>query len=142
MQNTTLQRRTPLRAKSSLKSKTYLHAYVGLSVKAPIKCRQKSARKLVAPYHSIFSDDMHRCIITGAEDGVDPHHIFPGSRKALSEKYGFMLPLRRDWHEGTNYSIHSDRELDLKYKRKCQDYYTEVLNKSKEDWISEFGKWW
>lgn len=119
----------------SLQRKTELKSSV------PIKCKQKTARKLKEPYHSIFTNDLSKCIITGdLADHV--HHIFSGSRKALSEKYGFLIPLRADWHNITPYSIHMDRDLELKYKTACQDYYINVLGKSKEEWISEFGKWW
>ncbi len=84
---------------------------------------------------------MDICVITG-EKGAEPHHIFNGANKALSEKYGFMLPLRHDWHEGTAYSIHQNKDLRLKYRTACQKYYIETLGKTKEEWIAEFGMWY
>lgn len=130
MKRTPLKQKTPLRAKTPLKSKGRL------------KCKQKTARKLSQPYFSIFTSDMHTCYITGATQNVDPHHIFGGSNKAVSEKYGFMLPLRSDWHRGTKYSIHEDRNLSVMYRMRCQEYYINILGKSWAEWKQEFGKWW
>lgn len=129
--------------------KTYYNSTIRIKADAkplkrnstPIKCKQKTAKKLKGEYHSVFTSDMSRCIITG-DKNPHPHHIFDGPNKALSEKYGFMIPLRGDWHTLADYGIHTNRELDLEWKRKCENYYIEKLNKTKEDWINEFGKWW
>lgn len=146
--------RTPLRRKTGLKSKTPLTQYTSLKAQkplatysqlktvVPLKSKQKTARKRKDPYFSVFTDNMHRCIITGAETNVDPHHIFSASRKEFSEKYGFMIPLRRDWHEGTEYSIHQDRDLELEWKIRCQEYWIHVLGKTKEEWLAECKKWY
>ena len=137
----TLQRKTPLKAKTGLKAKTSLKSRTRLQQVKPLKAKQKTARKLKKPYRSIFTSNMDVCVITGCS-GAEPHHIFGGANKVLSEKYGFMLPLRHDWHRSTNYAIHSDRKLNLKYKLLCEDFYINELGKSKEEWIEEFGKWW
>ena len=85
---------------------------------------------------------MTKCVISGEKENVVPHHIFEGANKANSEKYGFIIPLTMQWHTLRDDSIHHNRELDLKYKRMCQEYYVSILNKTKEEFISEFGKWW
>ena len=108
----------------------------------PIKCKQATAKKGNGEYFSIFSVDMHRCVITGDTYNVVPHHIFGASHKAFSEKYGFVLPIRIDWHEGYDYSIHKNKELDLKYKKLCQDYWITTLGKTKKEWHNECGKWY
>lgn len=41
---------------------------------------------------SVLTDNMGRCYITGL-NVVAIHHVFGGSRKAASEKYGFLVPL-------------------------------------------------
>ena len=46
---------------------------------------------------SVFTDDMDRCFFTGSTC-VERHHIFGGSNRKLSEKYGFVVPLRPDLH--------------------------------------------
>lgn len=131
----------PLKANSQLKSNTSLESNTELKV------RQKSAKKLKMDYFSIFGS-LDFCAITGEKKkrtgkgkwNVIPHHIFGGAYKSKSEKYGFILPLRIDWHTGHTYSIHEDIELDKKYKKMCQDYYMNVLGKSEESFIKEFGK--
>ena len=124
-----------LRANTGLKSEATLK-------RSSLKPISKTKRNNKVAYWSIFTDRMDMCYITRDTKNVDPHHIFGASRKHLSEKYGFMLPLRRDWHETANYSIHRDRQFELKMKIKCQDYYINILHKTKEEWIEEFGKWW
>ena len=136
MQKTPLKRKTPLKVKLPLRQKTLLQS------KTSLKAKQKTARKRKEPYFSIFTADMHCCVITGSTEHIDPHHIFSGCDKAFSEKYGFMVPLRRDWHEGTTYSIHQDRELELRWKLKCQEYWINVLGKTKEDWLKECRMWY
>lgn len=145
-----LQQKTPLRQRTPLKAKTKLVAKTRLTAKVPI--RRKKTTKLKykprkhEPYQSIFTDDMNKCYITKVtkDSGaiIDPHHIFGGPDKAFSEKYHFMLPLRRDWHETASYSIHSDRKLAEKYMLLCQEYWIEVLHKKKEEWCRECRMWY
>lgn len=112
------------------------------SRQTPIKCKQMTARKLKSPYHSVFTKDMNRCLITGSTFNVHPHHIFGASLKSFSEKYGFMLPIVGYLHEGTKDAIHCNREMDLKWKRKCEEYWLNTLKKTKEEWLEEAKKWW
>ena len=86
---------------------------------------------------------MNICHITGDSIGVEPHHIFQGTAgKVFSEKYGFIVPLRYDWHRTGGYAIHRNRNLNVEYKMRCQEYYINVIGKSREEWIKEIGKWW
>lgn len=125
-----LARRARLQQKAALKRKT------------PLKAKQKTARKGKSPYWSIFTRCMGRCYVTGATEGVEVHHIFGAADKAASEKYGFMIPLRRDWHTGSSYSIHEDAAFSLEMKQACQAYYTGTLGKTEDDWRREFRKWY
>ena len=109
--------------------------------KKPIK---QKAYKPSYPYASIFTDNLDRCIITGSDKSVADihiHHIFGGANKANSEKYHFLIPLRADWHNMADYGIHFNKELDLKYKKMCQEYWLEHYG-TKEEFIAVFGKWW
>lgn len=128
-------KRTPLKRKTPLKAKT------GLKRTTPLKAKQKTAKKLPGKYWSIFTDDLKTCYISGTTYRVHPHHVFGGSRKALSEKYGFILPLTATLHEGTKESIHENRAFDLDMKQQCYKYYLEHIG-TKEDWLREFGKIW
>lgn len=114
-----------------------------------LKTKQRTAKKTEGEYFSIFSSDLSICYITGdcgknqkGMKAVVPHHVFGNAYKSKAEEYGFILPLRADWHTGQSYSIHEDRTLDLKFKRLCEDHYVNVLGKTKEEFIKEFGKWY
>ena len=65
---------------------------------------------------SIMQDEKE-CYVTGSTNYLDLHHVFQGSRRRLSDKWGCTVWLRHDIHM----RLHdSDRELDLKIKRDCQ----------------------
>jgi hypothetical protein len=122
--------------------------YKGLQSKTPLK-RSSIKPKPTKPVDkdknfSVLADDLHHCYITGTSDNcseIQVHHIFRGHNKKNSEKYGFLLPLRPDWHNMSNYGIHSDRSMDLKYKRMCQEYWLEHYG-TQEEFIKVFGQWW
>lgn len=90
---------------------------------------------------SIFTDNLYKCVITGKTTDIHIHHIFGGSNKKNSEKYGFLIPLTADYHDMSDKAIHFNRELDLHYKRLCQAYWLDNIG-TKEDFIYTFGKWW
>ena len=153
-----LKAKTPLRSKTSLKNKGSFKSYrevrgtdgtkVSCSKENRARVTSKKPKQYVYkpsyPYASIFTTDLNRCLITGSakpEHDIHVHHIFGAANKANSEKYHFMIPLRADWHDMADYGIHFDEELDLKYKRKCQDYWLRYYG-SKEKFIEIFGQWW
>ncbi len=158
MPYSTLKRKTPLRSKSTLKAKkglannTALKSNVSLrtSYTVKVKSGEKKVKKQVViykpkyKYRSIFTDDLNTCYITGSrKDGgadIHVHHIFGGANKANSEKYGFLVPLRADWHDMADYGIHFNKELRLKFMRLCQEYYLKHYG-TKDQFIKEFGKW-
>lgn len=87
---------------------------------------------------SVLTDDLDRCVITGSCH-VERHHVLNGSNRKLSEKYGFIIPLRPDWHNMTPYSVHMNQKLDEQFKRQAQMYY-EAHYGSRDDFRREFGK--
>ncbi len=142
MKKTPLKQKTPLKRKTPLKAYKSLKSRKGIKSGKKIRTRQKTAKKLPGPYHSIFTDDMGRCYITGDWNGVEPHHVFQGAEKTKSEKYGFILPLRSDWHRTGDYAIHKKKSFRVSYKMYCQDHYIHTLGRTKEEWKREFDKWW
>ena len=52
--------------------------------------------------HSVLVDDLQHCIVTGSPE-VAMHHVFNGPCRSLSDRYGFIVPLRPDWHNMTPY---------------------------------------
>ena len=88
--------------------------------------------------HSVFTDDMDHCMFTGYAP-VERHHIFGGANKWLSEKYGFIAPLRPDLHPNGVFAGKDAKSVDLALKTKAQTYYEEHYG-SREDFIREFGR--
>lgn len=89
---------------------------------------------------SIFTDDMDTCIFTGSIV-VERHHVFGGSNRKKSEKYGFVVPLRPDLHPNGVYFRRSEETLKIDgyLKSKCQEWYEENIG-TRTDFIKEFGK--
>lgn len=71
---------------------------------------------------SVFTDDMDHCYFTGTSP-VERHHIFGGSRRTASEKYGFVVPLRPDLHPNGAQAGQNAAKIDLKLKQMAQEYF-------------------
>lgn len=80
------------------------------------------------------------CYITGSAFNLHEHHVYGGSRRKLSEKYGLKIYLRSDWHNIADYSVHRDPVLDKKIKAEVQKIAMEHYKWTVEDFISIFGK--
>lgn len=95
--------------------------------------------------NSILQTD-DRCFLCGGHEGgdhLDWHHVFEGSRRKLSEKYGLKVKLHH-WRchlYGAN-AVHSNAEAMKELKRKAQAKAMEYYGWTKEDWIGIFGKSW
>ena len=89
---------------------------------------------------SVFTEDMDHCYFTGSPC-VERHHIFGGNRKKLSEKYGFIIPLRPDLHPNGVFCTWNEdiRCLDIRIKQMAQKYY-EAHYGSRGEFRREFGK--
>lgn len=90
---------------------------------------------------SVIQDDLSVCYVSKSTNTAI-HHIFPGNgRRKLCEKYGFIVALRPDYHNMSNYSVHSlpNYGLDLVLKQTAQRYYEEHYG-SRRDFIREFGR--
>jgi len=156
MAYSTLHRKTPLKAKTSLKARTSLKACTRLSSNKSLSGshinrtnKQRTVKRKTYTYkpkykyESIFGD-FDTCYITGAKKpyaAIHVHHVFGSANKTNSEKYHFLIALRADWHDLADYGIHQNRELDLKIKRMCQDYWLKYYG-TKEEFIAVFGRWW
>ena len=93
--------------------------------------------------HSVLTTDMDHCIFTGSTQ-VHRHHIFYGNKcRSLSERFGFVVPVRYDLHEGGTDSIHGspNKGLDLQLKQMAQTYFEEH-NGNRAMFRELFGKSW
>lgn len=75
-----------------------------------------------------------RCWQTGTIYNLHEHHIFGGTRRGLSEKYGLKVYLRWDLHE----LAHRDGAFALRLKRAGQRAFER--EHSREQFMRIFGK--
>lgn len=88
---------------------------------------------------SVFTDDMDSCIFTGSTC-VERHHIFGSSNRKLSEKYGFVVPLRPDLHpNGANANPKYRKQIDDHLKQMAQEYFESNYG-SREEFRRLFGR--
>ena len=78
------------------------------------------------------------CYITGRTDCLELHHIFGGSNRKWSEKYGLTVWLTHDWHNeppsGVHHCIATNRQLQREGQIAFQTHYPEL------DFMKIFGK--
>lgn len=78
------------------------------------------------------------CYITGDINGLHKHHIFQGVRRKAADAWGCWVWLRWDWHNGSNYGVHKNKELDTRLKRACQERFEQIHGHDK--FMEVFGK--
>ena len=78
------------------------------------------------------------CYITGSTQGLHKHHVFFGSRRKASDKWGCWVWLRYDWHNGSNYGVHFNHELDMRLKCETQERFEQLYGHEK--FFEVFGK--
>ena len=85
--------------------------------------------------------DVKVCYVTGATSQLHRHHIYFGvANRKLSEKFGLWVWLRYDWHNMSDYGVHSDRALDLCLKREGQEKAMEHYGWGVDDFIKIFRR--
>lgn len=118
--------------------KTKKYGKIDTSGLAFPKTKQKKARQ---SHGKSILQDGKCCYITGYEgENLHKHHIFFGAgQREISEKMGFWVYLRHDWHEA-EYGVHGrdGHELDLRLKRKCQRKYE--ATHSREEFMALIGR--
>lgn len=87
---------------------------------------------------SVFTTDMDHCFFTGT-NRVERHHIFGGSNRARSEKYGFVIPLAPNLHPNGVHAGPDSKLIDTRLKQMAQEYY-ETHYGSRQQFIKEFGR--
>ena len=87
---------------------------------------------------SAFTDDLDHCIFTGSSQ-VERHHIFGGSSRKASERYGYVVPLRPDLHPNGVFAGKRAKEIDIYLKQMAQRDF-EKKHGTREDFRREFGK--
>jgi hypothetical protein len=93
---------------------------------------------------SILQVDEEKCYLCGMPengDHLDWHHVFEGSRRQLSEKYGLKVKLHhRQCHQEGPRAVHRNAETMKRMKATCQKAAMDYYGWSVEEWIKIFGK--
>lgn len=87
---------------------------------------------------SIIVDSLDHCIVCGRPHPHKHEVFFGGKARNASIKYGMVIPLCYEHHEG-NDSPHLNREIDLKYKKMAQAKWEETYG-TRTQFITIFGK--
>jgi len=82
--------------------------------------------------------DHKECYLTGSTNDLHKHHVFGGANRSNSEKYGCWIWLRSDWHNMSNYGVHTDRKLDLAIKQDTQARFESIWGHAL--FLKVFGK--
>ena len=77
------------------------------------------------------------CVVCGSPY-VERHHIFPGSSRRASDKFGYIVPLCRFHHTGDK-GIHFDPKMALWWKETAQAHFERHVG-SREEFIRNFGR--
>ena len=78
------------------------------------------------------------CVVCGSPN-IELHHVIYGTaNRALSESFGYVIPLCREHHTG-KCGIHFDKVLDLHWKQEAQRDF-ERRHGTREDFIKVFGR--
>ena len=87
---------------------------------------------------SIFTDDFNTCFLTHANGWVEDHHIFGGSNRKNSERYGLVIPLQHHIHNEPPFGAHHNAALDLQIKQFAQRKFEETH--TREEFMLIFGR--
>ena len=79
--------------------------------------------------YSILQGKSKRCYFTDTETGpLERHHIYFGAgMRQISDKHGFWVWLKPEWHRGTS-GVHGrdGHKVDLRLKQDCQRRFEET----------------
>lgn len=73
---------------------------------------------------SALTEDLDHCIFCGRKREA-MHHIFPGSRRSTSDRYGYIVPLCMECHTASPESVHilPNQGKDLYLKKIAQEHF-------------------
>lgn len=87
---------------------------------------------------SIISNE-RKCLVCGTSYNLHRHHIYFGlANRKKSEEYGCWCYLCGKHHNMSSEGVHSNRQLDLKLKVRCQKRFEEVYKDL--DFLKIFGR--
>lgn len=84
--------------------------------------------------------EVRECIRCGRNNCIEKHHIFGGSNRKKSEKYGLTVDLCHWCHNEPPIGAHHNAAIMLKLHQEGQKKAMKENNWTTEDFIREFGK--
>ena len=82
---------------------------------------------------------MRNCIICGATNNIEKHHVFGGTaNRKISEKYGFTVDLCSYHHRDGKAGVHFNKELATSLKINAQEIFE--IKHSREEWMALIGR--
>lgn len=85
-----------------------------------------------------------RCLLCGTANGLECHHVFEGSMRHRSEKYGLTVWLCRSHHtgdiDGNENAVHFNTKIDHAVKRWAQKKAMRFYGWSKEEFTEKIGR--
>lgn len=85
--------------------------------------------------------ECYLCGRNGCMDPLDKHHVFGGSYRKKSEKYGAVVYLCHErCHERGKMAVHNNRVIDIRLRQEFQVRLMEEQGWSEDDFRREFGK--
>lgn len=73
---------------------------------------------------SILTKDLTKCYLCH-KPKEQLHEIYEGARRIPSMKYGCVVPLCHECHQGNN-GVHNNHQLDIMLKQICQKKFIEI----------------
>lgn len=84
-----------------------------------------------------------RCYVCDGYNPTDTHHIFSGSNRAQSEKFGLTIRVHRVCHEKLhNPTTEGERAYAKWLKEDSQKVAMEYYGWDTEEWLKHFTKNW
>lgn len=81
------------------------------------------------------------CLVCKDINNLHLHHcIYGTANRKNSDKYGLTVWLCYRHHNGSNYSVHFNKTLDLKVKQLAQEAFEKTH--TREEFRAIFGKSW
>lgn len=92
-------------------------------------------------YWSSMQENTDECFLSGRMDALEWHHVFGGSRKKLSEKYGLMVRLNHWHHNEPPAGVHHNEQVMDFLHREGQKKFEESYG-TREEFVSPkmFGR--
>ena len=81
---------------------------------------------------------MRKCYLCGRAWGIEKHHVFGGSNRKKSEKYGMVVDLCHWCHNEPPDGVHHNSEVNHRLKAGFQGKFEETH--SREEFRRIFGK--